>query len=142
MKLEDIDKKNIYKVPERYFDELPMKIQAKIEKQSATREHALNWNLWWKIAVPAMAVVLFFVLIKTPETARPQTPEELLAQVSANDVIAYLELTDISTDEILEEIDIAAIEMDFAEDPIMGLQFEDDDIELLLDDYGIDEETL
>ncbi len=143
MKLEDIDKKNIYKVPDNYFDELPLKIQSRIEKEKTALRHGFNWRLTWKIAAPALAAVIaIFFFVGRPENSQPQSPVELLAQVSTEDVIAYLEMTDITTDEILEEIDLNGVDLDFDDEPILDLQLDQESIEMLLDDYSIDEETL
>jgi len=105
-KLEDIKKENIYKVPERYFDELPMRIQNRISgKSESAPSMVFNWTMAVKIAVPAFVLAIavsFGILFQSNNTT--QDAETLLAQVSTEDMIAYLQETDISVDEILNEI--------------------------------------
>ncbi len=144
MKLEDIKKKNIYSVPDKYFDQLPTRIQARVNDKKPVSGWSLNWSFFFKIATPAVAVVLIFFYFNTSTNFHNQSAEEILAQVSTEDLIAYLEATDITTDEILEELDLTDIELDFMdEDPIMkGIEIDDQDMDLLFDLYGIDSEIL
>ncbi len=143
MKLEDITKKNIFKVPDEYFDDLPMRIQSRIDEEKTAVHPGFDRGLIWKIAAPALAAILMiFFFINRPESDQVQSPEELLSQVSTEDVIAYLEMTDITTDDIIEEIDFSDINMEFDEGVILDLQLDEEEIDVLLDDYGIDNETL
>ena len=63
-KLEDIPKKNIYEVPEGYFDKLPGIIQSRVAKEETIRKPFFVHSL--RYAIPAMVVaivalaVLFF----------------------------------------------------------------------------------
>ncbi|HBH22649.1 MAG TPA: hypothetical protein DDY13_04420 [Cytophagales bacterium] len=114
MKLEDIQKKNIYKVPDDYFDKLPGIIQSKVQKEK------LEYTSWWQVlrrpafayAIPAMVVILTaaYVFLIRPDNTLQQ--EDILASVSTEDLIAYVEMSDMTTDEILEEIDIESVNVD------------------------------
>ena len=96
-KLEDIKKENIFKVPERYFDELPMRIQDRISgKSESAPSMVFNWSLAIKMALPALVlaiVVGFGIIFQNDDTY--QDAETLLAQVSTEEMIAYLQETDI-----------------------------------------------
>ena len=61
-----------------------------------------------------------------------------------SDLIAYLETTDITTDEIIEGLDLSTIDLDFyEEDPIMqDMELNDKEIDVLIDEYGIDSDLL
>ena len=142
-KLEDIKKENIYKVPERYFDELPMRIQDRISSKSESiPATAFNWSIAVKVAVPAFVIiitVLFGVFIRTNNSY--QDVDTILAQVSTEDMITYLQSTDISIDEILNEI-----QYDEIADEILQENLLMDDEELSIDlynelmmEYGINE---
>lgn len=114
MKLEDIQKKNIYKVPDDYFDKLPGIIQSKVQKEKP------EYTPWWQVlrrpafayAIPAVVVILTaaYVFLIQPDNTLQQ--EDILASVSTEDLIAYVEMSDMTTDEILEEIDIESVNMD------------------------------
>lgn len=145
MKLEDIKKKNIYSVPDKYFDRLPAIIQSRVIEKKPALGLSLNWSLAFKVAAPALALVLilFYFGISTTDNSTLSS-DELLAQVSADDLIAYLGTTDITIDEILEELDLSNIELDFYEEgPIMqDMDLNDKEIEALFDEYGIDGDLL
>jgi len=97
-KLDDIPKKNIFEVPDGYFDRLPMKIQAKVETHGATRAIPV-WNLAVRYAL--LIVIVGFALVYFFRPKSHQT-EELLAEVSNEHLIAYLSESEISLNELLE----------------------------------------
>lgn len=144
MKLEDIKRKNIYTVPDRYFDQLPTRIQSRVNEKRPVFGMKLNWKLAMKIAAPALAVVLILFYVGMPINNSTLSADELLAQVSTEDLIAYLETTDITTDEIIDEVDFTNIDLDFDDNgPIMqDMEMTDEEIDMLLDEYGIDGELL
>ncbi len=145
MKLDDSHKKNIYKVPDGYFDELPGKIQKQIEaEKTKSLLPEWNWSFALKIAAPIMAAVLlvFIFVIKRPNTSQqPLSYEDILDEVSVEGMISYLEMTDVTSDEIMENINLAEIEGTFDEfnEEIL---FEDEVDEAMLDalfqEYNID----
>ena len=145
MKLEDIKKKNIYTVPDKYFDQLPTRIQSRVNDKKPVLGVPLNWKLALKVTVPVVAVVmiLFYFSIATNRNSTLSS-DELLAQVSTDDLIAYLETTDLTTDEIIEEVDFTNIDLDFYENgPIMqDIELNNEEIDALLDEYGIDGDLL
>jgi hypothetical protein len=133
MKLEDIHKDNIFKVPDRYFDELPGRIQSRI---TPVRDDHIPW-FSWKVAaavvVPAMVVLFFLIYTGTPNhTLRSGDPESMIAEVSAEDVIDYLELSDLSADEILEQVVFNDFDLTIDEE----FPFFDDELDL--DEKGFD----
>lgn len=100
-KIEDIEKKNIYKVPGDYFENLPDKILARI-KEKETRKKTIS--LWPKemikyaailILMIGVASVIFYINHQKPE-------EEVLSQNIDRQAIAeYLKTESITTDDIL-----------------------------------------
>ena len=131
MKLKEIDRDNIFKAPESYFDELPVRIQSKISSRKRKFFPDLNWSVVLKVSVP-LAAILFFALYLGPQKTQNELsePENLLAQVSADDVIAYLELEDIWTNDIIAQIDIRETDL-----------WQDDE-DPLIDELDLDEEQL
>ena len=145
MKLDDIKKKNIYTVPNKYFDQLPMRIQSRVNEKKPVFGVHLNWKLALKITTPAIAVVMILLYFGIATVRNSTlTSDELLTQVSTDDLIAYLETTDITTDEIIEEMDFSTIDLEFYEEgPIMqDIEMSDEEIDALMDEYGIDGEIL
>lgn len=143
MKLDDIKKKNIYSTPDRYFDQLPARIQNRVTKKQVFG-FSFSWNLILKVASPALAVFLIVFYININKNGNELNAEDLLSQIETEDLIAYLVTTDISTEEIIEELDLSFINLDFNEDGLImqNMDMDDDDIEMLLDEYGIDGELL
>ncbi len=114
MKLEEIKKENIYTVPDKYFDQLPTRIQSRVHVKKPVLGISLNWNSVYKIAAPVFAVVLMVVYFGIPKLNNSApSAEDFLAQVSSDDLIAYLQTTDITTDDIAEELDLTNIDLDF-----------------------------
>ena len=65
--------------------------------------------------------------------------------VDTEDVIAYLELTDITTDEIIEGLDLASLDLDFdLEDsfPLNNYEMDDDDLDKFIEDLELESELL
>lgn len=140
MKLEDIDKKNIFEVPDRYFDTLPMKVQERLpQKIRIFRMPALKYAA--AALVPTTLVILLFVF---PGVLRNGTVEDgaeaILAQIDSKDVMAYIELTDITTEDILENIDPSLVDFTIdAEDALLpeDLEFDDSTMESIIEHYGL-----
>jgi len=107
-KLDDIPKKNIFDVPEGYFDRLPMKIQARLEKPEKTQSTAV-WSLSLRYALPALVVIFALVYFIQPKSLEP---EELLASIPDEHLMAFLDESDISESELLEAANFEAWDAD------------------------------
>ena len=144
MKLEDIEKKNIYRVPDRYFDQLPMRIQSRVNAENPVNRFTFSWKFVTKIAVPAFALVLILFYFGINNSNTNLSSEQLLAMVDTEDIIAYLETTDITADEILEEIDLTMLDLDFSDEGAMmeDIDMDAEDMDVLFDEFGIDRELL
>ncbi len=112
MKPEDIPKKQMYRVPEGYFEELPSKIQGRLNKDhrySIGRE----WMTLLRLSLPAilLIVVAYVVWHEKPSTAPVSvslvSTEALLSEVSDGALIDYLLENGISTEEIIEVSDLS-----------------------------------
>jgi len=110
IKLDDIEKENIFRTPPDYFEDLPSIIQAKaIQSASEAWYLKLLKQPAVKFAVPAMLVLLLFVfrgnLFPPNNNTLSQTgdPIELLADVSTADLYAYvMDHTDVTHTDLLE----------------------------------------
>ncbi len=123
--IDDLKKKNIFKVPEGYFDDLPMRIQSRIEKPKSIWEYStLSFSL--KYALPAIAIVLiaYFGFLRDPSIPRYKA---LLDEISTEEIVDYLAYSDITTDEMLDNFDLEIMSMEIT-DPD-DIFFEDDNID-------------
>ncbi len=134
--LDDIDKKNIYNVPEGYFDELPGIIQSRITKKE--QKPVFSWSQpVFKLALPAILVLMiagYFAFFN--EGVDSKSAAEILAEVETEHLIDYLAFSEMTTEEILEGVDLNDIELEFG-NPELDLLEEDelDDLEGLMDDF-------
>ena len=144
MKLEDIKKKNIYSVPDKYFDQLPTRIQARVNDSKPAFKLSWRWNLLYKIAVPTLVIIFIVFYFGIESNNFESNADNLLAQVSSDDLIAYLETTDLTTDEIIEELDLSDLELDFYDEgPIMqDMNINEEEMNVLFDEYGIEGDIL
>lgn len=101
-KLEDIPKKQVFEVPDGYFDALPTRIQARISAEKSTPALSFAWSQL-KYALPAVMIAAAAILWFSNESA--PTAESLLSSIETEDLVIYLEESDLSTDEILAGID-------------------------------------
>lgn len=102
MKLEDINKeKQIFKVPDQYFEELPERIKNRIH----TSEKIKHFSPRWKYALASFLLLLlvgiFFYLDNEP------TYEEYLCEASNEQLMEYLYLNDISSYQIDQVLDVS-----------------------------------
>jgi hypothetical protein len=138
-KLRGIPKRDVFSVPEGYFDSL----QERIEKRIAQEEEKkiISFRHWKYIGLAAAASIALLIMllprILSTENA-PATAEELIDEITADDCLTYLRNTDIDTEEILGLMppDVWTDTMD--ED----LQFStpevtEEDIDLLYERYGV-----
>jgi hypothetical protein len=97
MRLEDLPKKNIYQVPDRYFDQLPAKVMARVRDKEAA-SNPVAWLTFWhqpflRGALAGLALVLSFIFIFTINSDQPQssdTSEALLSSVSETEALDFL----------------------------------------------------
>lgn len=119
-KLEDIPKKNIFEVPEGYFDRLPSVIQARVAQQASESVWApfLKFSLRYALPVVVLgAVAIWFY----GQPSGPQNAEDMLSSVDTSQLVAYLEDSDLTTDDLLEGVDLD--EQDANE--IQGMTFDE-----------------
>jgi hypothetical protein len=97
-KLEDISKENIYKVPEGYFEKLPGLIQARVAKP----EPRVWFAPAFKFAMPVVALVLAVTVWFT--SRQGVSLEDQLSEIQTEQLMVYLEESDLSADLITDEL--------------------------------------
>lgn len=127
-KLEDIPKNNPFSVPDGYFDKLPGVIQARIAEGAAVKQSRPFFQYALRVALPVAAVVIVAIIYFTPSAT--ENYNDLLASVDTEQLTAYLEESDITTEELLDatELDEESVEAIESE-----VYFHDIDLENLSD---------
>ena len=136
-KLEEIPKKNVFEVPEGYFDRLPNVIQSRV----AARKDEPVWPVYLRLslryALPAVAIglALLFYLNRPSIVAT----EDLLANVDTASLVTFLEETDVSTDDLLENVPLDQDEANAVEEGTLEeINVDADDVEYLTKEFGVD----
>lgn len=131
-KLDDIPKKEVFDVPDGYFDKLPGIIQARVSKPG-TAVATPGWAYSLRYAIPAVVLLAAGIFWYT----RPGTehsPEGILAAVQTEELVAYLNDTDLSTDELLEDAQLDGVDASEIEGDVYGLDIAAEDLNTILDD--------
>jgi hypothetical protein len=102
-RLEDIPKKQPFTVPEGYFDDLPMRIQARLQKPEAHPFWSTNWGLSLKLTVPVLAIGVVAILFWNIPT-QSKDPFAKLDTIPSEQLLAYLESDAITTEEVIENV--------------------------------------
>lgn len=148
IKLTDILKENPFKVPDGYFEGLQLSIQKRIAKESLdtkTIQFVPGFN--WQTSLIAAALTLIAVVYSTFQPVKVvQDPQQILAEVSISDILDYIDYSDLTTSDILAEVNFEENEIDeFIEDDIQLLnsdEFESIDIDALIYEFDLEENTL
>ncbi len=127
--IEDLKKHRVFTTPENYFEDLPMRIQKRIEEKKSTwKSPFFIFSLKYAFPVLIILFVSYWGYIKY--TSVPEY-EAILDQLSTDDLIEYLAVTNITTNEILEFGDLESL---FSEDI--------DNEEMIFDDLELDDQEL
>ena len=103
-KLEDIPKNHPFKVPEGYFDRLPGSIQARIAEKEGSTEPKPYFRVAFQYALPVIILAVIAIVYLFPRNT--ESVDSMLASVTTEDIVAYLEDSDLSTEELLESMDL------------------------------------
>jgi hypothetical protein len=145
MKLEDINKDNIFKVPDNYFENFPERLQKRIEETEQQKKTPVI-RLRTIINVAAAAIILMFIIYGITQINDNSTSvDQILSEISSDDLVNYLVESDMSTDEFLENLDMSVLAS--TEDPIIeefipSDPLDEETIDELLDEYEIEMQYL
>jgi hypothetical protein len=115
-KLDDIPKKNIYKVPDGYFEQLPTVIQARMANEGTRLPLSRLLSFSLKYALPVVAVTLVAILWLRPEPSLQAQLEE----IDADQVALYLDNYSPDIDHVADENDWTGTELDELEDDVFS----------------------
>jgi hypothetical protein len=103
-KLEDIPKNHPFKVPEDYFDKLSGVIQSRIAEQTGAKEAKPYFRYTLQYALPVIILAVVAIVYLVP--GKSQDVDTLLASVSTEELVAYLEDSELTTDDLLDEMNL------------------------------------
>lgn len=136
-KLEEIPKKEVFNVPEGYFDKLPGIIQARVaapDKRIFIRP-AFSYALRYALPVIVFFALGIFWFVRQGETA---TAESILATVETEDLVAYLYTSDLTTDELLDNVLLDNYDANKIEEAVFDLDLNSDkQYEEILDEIDL-----
>jgi hypothetical protein len=137
--LENAPKNHPFQVPDGYFDRLPAKIQSRLQEDRPVVAHAPFGRYAWKLALPVVLVMVAAVFYLKPFASADA--ETMLASIETQDLVAYLEQSDLTTEELLESIDAGAVDLDvdaLEEEVYMEMLFTEEELEGLSPDLTIE----
>lgn len=134
-KLEEISKKEIFNVPEDYFDKLPGIIQARV----ATPQNETNaaWRFTLRYALPAV-VLLAIGIVWFNQSPKVMDAEQLLSTIQTDDLVAYLNDSDMTTEELLADAHLSDEDATEIEANVYGLNLENENLEDILTEMELD----
>jgi hypothetical protein len=132
-KLEDIPKRKVFNVPEGYFENLPGIIQARVSTQVKEKETRPVFAYALRYTVP-LVVVFALAIFWFNRRAEVTSAESILASVQTEDLVAYLNDADLTTDELLEDVFLDADDVNEIEEEVYRLDQVDEDFEDILDE--------
>jgi hypothetical protein len=131
-KLEDIPKNHPFKVPDGYFDNLPGIIQSRVAEKSEVLEAKPYFRYALQYALPVVVLAIVAVVYLYP--TNPQDVDTMLASVSTEELVAYLEQSEITTEELLDEMDLDSESVEAIESEVYFNDIENlDELDLDLD---------
>ena len=126
-KLDEIPKKHPFEVPEGYFDRLPGIIQARVAEKSEVKEAKPYFRYALQYALPVIVLAIVALIYFIPKNEDADT---ILASVSTEELVAYLENSEITTEELLEEMTLDTESIEAIESEVY-FNFDELDIEEL-----------
>jgi hypothetical protein len=107
------------------------------EKTSSTIPSFAN-RIRYAIPVIALAI-LGVVWVFTKESSEDaMSAEQLLASIDTSSLIAYLEESEMTTDELLENVSFSQEDVSAIESDVYDLDIEQDDLDELINEYQLD----
>lgn len=142
--LDQLEKKHIYQVPDKYFDNLPGMIQSRVTaKKPFFKTNSFRLGIRYAFPVACLLVIGIYFGFFGNQNKPSQSVESLIAEVSYDDLVAYLKDSEISTDDIIASIEDQNLLIDFDRkevDPFQDFDLEGENIDELMDELDISED--
>ncbi|QHT70466.1 hypothetical protein GXP67_29350 [Rhodocytophaga rosea] len=103
IKLDDLEKKQVFSVPDSFFEELPGQISHKVEQgqRSLPLFELPVFRYGAALASICLIILIGYFMYKPSVTGEVQ-PEAILSQVSDQEIVLYLQQAEISQYELVE----------------------------------------
>ncbi len=139
-KLEDIPKKNIFEVPEGYFDRLPGIIQARVSEPSPTYGWHSSWTVSLRYALPVLMMMAVGVFWYTHDSLTGTEKIKFeLAALNSDQLVEYLDEHELATDDLVEKIAWNANDLNDLENSVYSdLDVPHKDIDKILNEYDVE----
>lgn len=137
-KLDQIEKKQIFTVPDGYFDQLPLAIQERV-----SQKRSISWFgvPMLRLALPVVALLVVGIVWFKPFSSSLSIEEEL-SMLNESDLIAYLNESDLTSDELINTFNLSSEEVNNLEQEVFqSLQSSEGILESLIDEYTIETEN-
>lgn len=131
-KLEDIPKKQIFTVADDYFEKLPGVIQSRVANPE--RKPVLFYALQFGLPAIAVVIITFFWLF--PQ-GNDTSVEGILSSIETEQLVAYLSETDMTTEELLDDVVLDNLDAEQIEEAVYDLNLGEVDLENIQDDYDL-----
>jgi len=138
-KLDNIKTKQVFIVPDGYFDKLPERVQARIAKPEKQAIFKFPAVAKFALAVVTLTIAVVFWM-QNNEVNSTQDVHQLLAEIPTTDIIDYLEDADVSLSDIIESIDHEGSVFDSHMNEIDTIS--EEDMSIYLEDYELTGEYL
>ncbi len=140
VKLESLSKKETFSVPDGYFDKLPTIIQARAIESTKKRTVFAQAG-FLRLAIPSLLLVMvagyFGYKYQNNANQLDAEIELMLADVSTEEMVHFLDETDLTSDDFLE---LVSFEGEMIDDFSYELEnVSDEDLELLINDFEIED---
>lgn len=133
-KLEDIPKKDHFNAPEGYFEALPERISARIEKKTTWSERPVfRYSLQY--ALPALVLFVLGIIWFSQPNIESTTNDDLLSSIETAALVEFLaDAESTSYEDFLDEVNPSFAEADSLENVVYELSFPGDNIDELLEE--------
>jgi hypothetical protein len=135
--LENIPKKEVFNVPDGYFDSLPLKIQARISGEKAEAQPGFFVRYRLQYALPVIALLSIGIYWFAAQSGN-EDPETILASVQTEELVAYLNGSELTTDDLLEHVEFNELDAQEIESEVYELNFGTEDLDEALGDFDIE----
>lgn len=131
--LDDTDKINHpFRVEDDYFDQLTKNIQRRVAKPSKSVV-----RLKWSYAIaPILLMMLTIAIWQANLKDSPSSSEQIIAQVSTEDILYYLEQTDLTEQDLLSLAPEGTLHELY---DIEHIDLQEENLEELLDSFDLNE---
>lgn len=136
-KLDDIPKKNIFEVPEGYFERLPGIIQARTAAPGPSPVGIPSWSRALRYAFPVVllmgAGIFWYQNNSLPSSVNVQVE---LGAIGSDQLAAYLDDHELTTEDLVETVAWSSDDLNDLENAVYsGLDVPHHQLEEILDEY-------